>query len=487
MLRFIMVATALCCTGCSPLSPQQSTPTGSGGFDVSARFGAAPCAFKVPRGARVRCGWLTVPENRSKPSGRTIRLHVAIYGSRSAQPAPDPIVWLVGGPGGRAHVLSSNLFERVVEPYLGSRDFIVVDVRGTGYSEPALNCPDPSGPASQWLPACRERLSSIADLTSYNSAAVAADLADLRRALGIREWNLLGESYGTRLALVAMRDQSQGIRAVILDSVVPPEVDEYADGPAKFESAMSALFRDCVADLSCNTAFPNLGEVLLKAADQLDQSPRRISGVWRGTPFEFRFDGRQLLEALHMALYESDLIQQIPKAIYGAVDGSGDTVWREAIARHAIAVAKDLVDNGAHLSFHCTEEIPFTDAARLRVEDGKRPWMRHTASGVAIVNACRLWIATNGDARETRPVKSEIPVLLLAGEYDPVTPPVYAESAARHLRNSHLFVIPGLGHWLTANPVSMCPQRIALEFLDNPNRRPDAGCLKEWKVRWAIR
>jgi pimeloyl-ACP methyl ester carboxylesterase len=196
-----------CCLSCSLPSPRFNVGQGA-----SATFNDAPCAFRVPKGPWVRCGWLSVPENRKRPGGRTIRLHVAIYKSRSQQPAPDPIVWLVGGPGGRAHTLSSALFERVVEPFLGRRDFIVFDVRGTGYSEPALDCPDRSGEPAKWLPACHERLSAIADLSSYNSAAVAADLADLRRALGLKEWNLLGESYGTRLALVAMRDFPEGIR-----------------------------------------------------------------------------------------------------------------------------------------------------------------------------------------------------------------------------------------------------------------------------------
>lgn len=384
-------------------------------------------------------------------------------------------------------MLSSRLFDRVVEPYLGGRDFIVLDVRGTGYSEPALDCQDPAGTARDWVAGCRDRLRSVADLSCYNSTAVAADLDDLRRALGFREWNLLGESYGTRLALIAMRDHPQGIRSVILDSVAPPEVDGYADGPAKFEAAINALFTDCAAEPRCKAAFPDLKAALLTAADQLDSSPRILSGVWHGTPFAFRLDGRQLIQALHMALYESDLISQLPHAISHAVDGQADDVWREAIARHAIFVAKGLVDQGAYLSFHCTEEVPFTDRALLRVEDEKRPWMRHVASGLPILDACGLWTSRPADRRDALPVTSGIPVLLLAGEYDPVTPPAYARSAGSHLRNSHLFVFPGMGHWLTANPVSTCPQRVVLQFLDNPHRRPDTACAGEWKTPWRLR
>jgi pimeloyl-ACP methyl ester carboxylesterase len=461
------------CLSCSP------------GTSVRVAFTEAACAFAPAKGASVRCGWLTVPENRNRPDGRAIRLHVAVYRSRAGKPAPDPIVWLVGGPGGRAHRLASALFSRVVEPFLGRRDFIVLDVRGTGYSDPALDCKDRSGEPARWLPACRERLSAIADLSCYNSAAVAEDLADLRRALGLKEWNLLGESYGTRLALIALRDRPEGIRSVILDSVVPPEVDEYALGSANFENALSALFADCAEDLACNAAFPNLRERMLRTADRLDAEPWRLTGKWEGAPYDARLDGRGLLQALRMALYESDLIPAVPKAIYRAQDRSDDSFWRRAVGTEAV-ISGALVDLGAHFSYHCSEEVPFTDTVRMREEDARRPWLRHTLFAGGIRSVCGLWLPEGGGARESQPVKSDVPALLLAGEYDPASPPAYAESAASHLKNGHLFVFPAMGHWLTANPVSSCPQNVALEFLDNPRRRPEAPCLSRLNVRWEI-
>ena len=452
-----------------------------------ASYRPAPCAFEVPHGAVVECGWLTVPENRSKPGGRAIRLHVARYKSRALQPAPDPILWLVGGPGGRANLLASRLFARVVEPYLGKRDFIVVDIRGTGYSEPSLDCPNRDGPAADWVRACAQRLSPIADLSYYHSAAAAADLADLRRALGVREWNLLGESYGTRLALTAVRDHPEGIRSIVLDSVVPVGADQYGDGPSNFEKAINALFAGCAADPQCHAAFPEPGPALLIAADRLDRSPRRLAGTWHGTPYDFRLDGRQLMEALHMALYESDIVPRVPWAIYHAVDGSADTVWSEVLARHNLFVFRSMVDQGAFLSFHCREAVPFTDIARLKTEDAAQPWARHVASGLGIVETCRSWPSGRPDPRESRPVASAIPALLLAGEYDPVTPPSNAKSAAAHLSHSQRFVFPGLGHWLTANTVTNCPQSIVLQFLDAPGRLAAPRCLEEWKPRWEYR
>ncbi|RPJ72431.1 MAG: alpha/beta fold hydrolase [Acidobacteria bacterium] len=452
----------------------------------AAGFATAPCAFHVPAGQKVRCGWLTVPENRVGPGGRTIRLHVAIYASRSPHPAPDPIVWLVGGPGGRAHDLSSRLFHRVVAPYLATRDFIVLDVRGTGYSQPALSCPE-DRTAPGWLQACRDHLRTVADLSCYNSASVAADLADLRRALRIREGNIFAESYGTRLALSTLRDCPEGVRAVVLDSVVPPEADQYADGPSKFEGALSALFEDCARDAACNGAFPTLRATLLEAADALDASPRRLSGTWHNVPLAVRFDGRQLLQAVDLTLYESDMVSSLPWAIAHAVDGSADSTWLEVIGRHEIFVSRRIVDQGAHLSYACAEEVPFTDVARLRKEDDSRAGMRQAATGLSIVEACRAWGTRPTGRRETMAVTSRVPVLLLSGRYDPVTPPSYARQAASHLANAQVFEFRGLGHWLTANEVTSCPQRLVLQFLDDPRRKLDAACVADKPPAWRLR
>ena len=445
------------------------------------------CLFAVPPGANVRCGWLTVPEDRSKAESRSIRLHIAIYKSRSPRPAADPILWLVGGPGGRANAVASRLYTRVVEPYLGKRDFIVMDVRGTGHSEPALDCPNGSGPPIEWMRECARRLTSHADLACYNTSAAASDVADLRRALGLREWNLLGESYGTRLALAVLRDHPEGIRSVVLDSVVPIDADQYADGPSNFENALEALFSGCASDSRCHASFPELRKTLIAAAVRLDRSPRRLTGSWHGIPYDFRLDGTQLMEALHMALYESDLIPQVPGAIYHAADGGADALWSEVLGRHLLFVARELVDRGAYLSFHCAEGIPFADVARLKAEDAKRPWLRHAGSGISDVEACGFWPAKPLPARETHAVRSNTPALLLAGEYDPVTPPAYARSVASQLRNSHLFVFPRLGHWLTANTVTACPQTVVLDFVESLHARPSPACIQEGKPRWDYR
>ena len=191
--------------------------------------------------ADARCGFLVVPENRAKPNGRTIRLTVGIVPAKSPHPAPDPIVYLAGGPGGfplgEAQSLIAAGFNR-------DRELIIISQRGTLYGppNPAPTCPevDRAFIYTLGLPldgsrairlnvaatrACfRRMVASGVDLGAYNTTENAADVADLRVALGIREWNVFGDSYGTNLAMTLMREHPQGIRSVTLDSVEPPEV-----------------------------------------------------------------------------------------------------------------------------------------------------------------------------------------------------------------------------------------------------------------------
>lgn len=189
-------------------------------------------------GSDFDCGYLTVPQNREEPDGPTVRLAVARIGATAATPAPDPIVYLTGGPGGSA-LLSA--VQRVENGWNSDREVIFFDQRGTWKSDPLLACPEVDAFMAEWVGldttdpatakrsgeavrACRDRITAEGwDPADFNTTQNAADLADLRTALGIDEWNLYGVSYGTDLALQTLRDHPEGIRSVVLDSVVPPQ------------------------------------------------------------------------------------------------------------------------------------------------------------------------------------------------------------------------------------------------------------------------
>ena len=237
------------------------------------RIERGECAVPIPQNEKPDCGYLVVYEDRRANKGRTIRLPFIIMKSDSATPLADPIIYTSGGPG------SSSLGQvrnRGYIPYLKNRDYILFEQRGTKYAQPNLECPEVNdaqidsakknlndkGAAKAELKAvrgCRDRfVRQGINLSAYNSAASAADIEDLRRLLGYEKWNLYGISYSTRLMLTVLRYYPNGVRSVVLDSVLPPSVgyDETSvDGVMR---ALNAIFASCKADTECNAAFPNL-------------------------------------------------------------------------------------------------------------------------------------------------------------------------------------------------------------------------------------
>ncbi len=286
-------------------------------------FQPAACRFVLPEGVRqseeVDCGNLTVAERRSQalgPSGRRIQLAVAIFHPPGGATHPDPIIFLSGGPGASILETMRYQYEWLTEPaFATGRDLIVFDQRGVGVSQPALDCPGydrlvvdlldrnwQGQPVSEdqistlilnELSACRRTLAGIADLTAYNSAASAADVNDLRLALGYEQVNLWGASYGSRLALEVMRRYPTGLRSVVLDSVYPPDVDLYAGAPANFSRALERLFSACAANPICDRAYPDLRNVFFETVQKLDTQPvlREVQNPFTGEKHQAWMDG----------------------------------------------------------------------------------------------------------------------------------------------------------------------------------------------------
>ncbi|MCU0491295.1 MAG: alpha/beta hydrolase, partial [Chloroflexaceae bacterium] len=218
----------------APAAPQ---PAASAPRTLAPQFRWNDCPFDpdeyLIEEGEVRCGTLTVTEDRKQNGGRLIQLAVVVVASIAADPAPDPILFLAGGPGGGA---INDVEDWLYSPLRDERDIILLDQRGTGYSQPNLACPELADEGYDTeldaLEACRDRLrQQWVNLQAYNSAATAADVAELREALGYEQINLFGVSYGSRVALTVLRDAPQGIRSVILDSAYPPEVNGYNEQP----------------------------------------------------------------------------------------------------------------------------------------------------------------------------------------------------------------------------------------------------------------
>lgn len=451
-------------------------------------FEAADCEYEDLADVTLECGYVAVPQDHRDPGSDTIWLAVTIVRSGGAA-KPDPVVYLAGGPGGSA---TDDVEGWLDQAFLEERDLILFDQRGTGSSEPSLNCAELEGESGQKdveaAQECRDRLEAEGiDLTLYNSAQSAADLDMMRRALGYESWNLLGISYGTRLALTAMRDYPAGIRSVILDSVYPPEVDAYEQEAINGVRAIETLLAGCAADAACNKAYPDLEGRFYRLLSALDESPVEFTAYdpEYEEDIDVLLDGSELVNRLFQALYDAEVIPVLPYVIDLIDRGEYETAYawllgdETAYARPRQEEEEDFTDSeGLFYSVECNEEAIFNDpdAARQAVEAADSAVAEYLYVDVeAMFEICKIWGAGAASAIETQPVRSDIPTLLLAGDYDPITPPAWAESAARYLSNGYLFVFPGVGHSVVDS--GECAQSLVTAFLNAPRKQPDGRCV----------
>lgn len=459
----------------------------------------ADCEFVVPGSRDVACGYLTVPENRDDvANGRTVQLHVAIFSSESANPAPDPIIYLDGGPGGDALEIVPLAFEERFAPFLANHTFIMFDQRGTGFSEPSLACPElidltletldddlttEEGQALylESLAECRERLvDEGVDLTAYNSAENAADVADLRIALGYEEWNLYGISYGTRLAQTIMRDHPEGIRSVILDSAYPLAANLQLETAVNAERAFTVFFEGCAADPVCNEAYPNLDEVFAQLVEDMNETPLllEVLNLSDRQNYDALLNGDFMISLLFNSLYSVELFPIMPKLIYDVRDGRTSDL--NSLVTNLL-FQQQFISQGMQLSVQCNEEISFSTPGDY-VPSTVYPYLNNIFEASSVTGqfgftVCDLWQSGQADPIENMLVNSDLPTLILVGEYDPITPPVWGQDVAEGLTDFYFFEFPGIGH--SASVSGECPLGITQAFIADPTSEPDGSCLAE--------
>jgi pimeloyl-ACP methyl ester carboxylesterase len=500
-LMLSLVALAILPAACSSRRGTPASVNSPGAetlAEVPYRFEPARCQFLIPPGQTVTCGYLFVPEDRSQVDSPTIRLHVAVIKSRADHPAPDPLLFLAGGPGG--HALDAiEWTARNFNNVLQKRDLILFDQRGVGHSQPSLDCPEVTDLLSEILEqnlsreegarrnvaanlACRDHLVKEGiNLAAYNSAASAADVNDLRLALGYDKWNLYGVSYGTRLALTVMRDFPQGIRSVILDSVYPPQVDLGAERAVNAERAFNLLFERCAADAACNAAFPDLESAFYDLIAGLDAEPIQVPV----RSYNASLNGDDLIGVLFRLLYDSDAIPGLPKLIFDVRRGSYSGL-RRWLPR--VIFQSEFISEGMHNSVQCGEEVRFSSPDAIAASSASmRPRIRVFLDVYANAefSICEAWGAKEAGPIENEPVISDIPTLVLAGDYDPVTPPAWGQMAVATLNNAHYLEFPGVGHGVLM--ARRCARDIVSGFLDTPTTAPHSSCIAELRVGFITR
>lgn len=447
LLIFLSLLLSACAPQNLPSAPQPSIPL-------------EDCALISPRGIQTdaRCGTLTVPEDRANPSGRKISLNIAVIPAIKRNPIPDPLFLLAGGPGQSAIETFPALLPLLYDIH-ESRDIVLVDQRGTGKSNP-LRCLDPEDQtltdeqALEQLKTCPQRLE--ADLRFYTTEIAMADLDEVRAGLGYEKINLYGASYGTRAALTYLRMFPERVRTLSLDAVVEADFVMFLDAATDGQAALDAFFTRCKADPACNETFPNLEQEFGAVLTRLEQTPAKIKMPHPLTnrPLDLTVTSRLMTNMVFNTLYVPDLTATLPVAIHAAYAHENYI----PLISSAFMVDAGLYD-GMFYAVTCTEDAPLIDPAEAARRSAGSVFADRTADFAAV---CAAWPKGQVSAGFRAPVQSDIPVLILSGEADPITPPYHAEKAAESLSNDLHIIFPGMGHGSLAN---RCVANILRDFI----------------------
>ena len=436
------------------------------------------CHLSDPSGltsARAECGYVSVPENRTNPS-KNIDLKLAVIRTSSKKKLNDPVLMLAGGPGQSA-LESYSQARGGFQDILRHRDVVLVDQRGTGSSN-ALNCQfDMTGDidveSDEWkqqLIECRDSLD--ADLAEYTTSAVIEDLEDVRKAMGIEQWNLIGVSYGSRKALTYMRMYPDSLRSVVLDGVVPQQEPLGLSHDANITRALVKQFELCSQQPACAEAFGDGEDTMWSLLNRLEETPMqlKLADPVTGQVQDFTMTKDHAAMALRMFAYSPEAMRLIPLLVSLAENEQPENL--AAQAKMIEAMLTQGLSNALEISVICTEDEPFY--RDLPISD-------KSLFGGDFVQLnrerCELWPHNDIDPSFKEAVVSDIPTLLLSGELDPVTPPEFAETAMQTLSRSQHLVAKGQGHNVF---VRGCMPRIVSQFIRDPEAELDTECMKSF-------
>lgn len=426
-----------------------------------------------------QCATLAVPENRAEPDGRQISLSIAWVPARG-DGLPDPVFMLAGGPGQAAQDAYPGL-ARAFDEVRKTRHVILVDQRGTGRSHP-LMCRDEQGnPAmfddetdmsseatAAFAERCRDTLSADADLRFYSTGEAIDDLDSVRHALGAETINLVGISYGTRVAQQYAKRYPERTRTVLLDGVVPNDLVLGSEHARNLESALDMYFAKCREDALCRDKFGDPREQL-QALLAIEQGPEvAFRHPTSGELTHEVFRRGHLVTVVRMFSYAPHMAALLPLSLSEAGAGRFEPLMGQF--QLISGSLGEQIHHGMQLSVMCTEDVE--ELVEDPADDG-------TVLGnelIAFSKAqCAVWPKGERAADFRAPLSGSNPVLVISGELDPVTPPRYGEAVLSHLDNARHLVLRGQGH----NVVGIgCMPRLMAQFFDKADPAAlDATCL----------
>jgi pimeloyl-ACP methyl ester carboxylesterase len=421
------------------------------------------------------CGKLLVPENWIQPDGRRITLNIEVIPSLDSQKSDRAFFDLAGGPGIPA-TGSAALYMDMLRDYRKGHDVVLVDQRGTGNSN-SLHCPELESlaPLNTIYPiklvrTCRESLQNKSDLTQYTTRNSARDLEEVRSALGFVKIDLIGLSYGTRLALEYTRLYPHRVRSVVLIGTAPAALKMPLYHAKNSEQALRLVFNECKADPSCEAAFPDLESEWSTLHSGLNEHPLYISTAGGGKEVEIRIE--ESGEVFRNLTYSTGTLRQMPFLIHSVASGN----WEPFLKM--LQLPQPFFTEGLYLSIVCAEDAVRITPAEVKVQTANTFLGDYRVRRQ--IDACKEWPLAKIPADFYEPVVSSIPVLLFTGSLDNVTPSLWADRVASSLNNSRHIIIKELGHLPEGLAHMECLDRMILQFQNTLTPHAvDTSCMDD--------
>ena len=442
-----------------------------------------------------RCGYVLVPEDRTKPDSRLIKLSILKIKSTSENPEQRAVMRLTGGPGGPS--LSAGRIVAYQNPsnkaFRDAADLIFFDQRGIGYSEGhfcravprnfQFGVPIEEGvekTKTAFEKCLREARARGIEVDGYTTWQNALDVRDIRKALGYDQWTLFGVSYGTSLGQAILEVDEDGVRAAILDSVVPAEPLDTGGWEATaygFSSALNALDKDCAANPACARDVGSFRDRFIATFESFDEDPITFEGLDHGTVLEGRaiLDGDLAAGAVFQALYAKSFYADFPSLLKAMETHDVETIktYFEFLGRPIDHSA----GNGLEMVANCRGAIAVSDAQFEAMRQAE-PQLSQWTDTVEWDEVCAAVYHMTPDPTVKRLI-TDVPILVAAGTVDPITPPNYSQSIMSGLTNGQYVEFPYTGHGALFSNSPGCGRDIWLAFVNDPNAPLDTSCVSE--------
>ncbi len=443
------------------------------------------CELKQPDSAvttAAYCVSFSVRENRADPHSRKIGLKLALIKSDAQVAEKDIVVYLAGGPGESATQTYPQI-AAALAPLRKHHDILLLDQRGTGDSHP-LTCPQVQKTMDQnadlpfdpqrtrtLIAQCLAEVQKTSDPRFYTTTDAVADLEAVRHALGDPKFDLIGISYGTRMAQQYARAHPDGVRSIVLDSAVPNQLILGEDFAVNLERALKLQADTCAAAPACKKAFGDWNAALHALHDKLRAQPVQTSFPDPKTnlPVQKSLTGDRLAAVARLYSYTAETAALLPLTVTQAVKGDYAPLMGQS--QLMMSGLDRAMNTGMQFSVICAEDA---DLLQPRPQDAGTILGGELIEGIRA--ACSVWPHGTRPADFHAPFQSSIPTLILSGERDPVTPPAYAQEILKGLSDARVLEVKGMGHSVLARG---CMPKLVNEFVgDLKPKQLDAACLK---------